>query len=197
MTYTDDVNTYLAQNVFDFDHHLDVDALRVAFAAMLSRHDNLRAGFASDDLPRPVQYIGRNVSTAVDLVDLSALTEAAATEHLAEAMRSDSEAPFDLRVPPLVRLTVIRLPDRGDRLLLTCHFLLWDGWSRELVLRELFAPVQLRWTARRTARRHRHLCRLPALGGRPGPAMPRRSASDGRAERTGRTHPRGGTGDRR
>ncbi|KAA0115009.1 non-ribosomal peptide synthetase [Mycolicibacterium sp. P9-22] len=138
-TYTDDVNTYLAQNVFDFDHHLDVDALRVAFAALLSRHDNLRAGFASDDLPRPVQYIGRNVSTAVELVDLSAMTEASATEHLAEVMRSDSEAPFDLRVPPLVRLTVIRLPDRGDRLLLTCHFLLWDGWSRELVLRELFA----------------------------------------------------------
>ncbi|MDZ7887036.1 MAG: non-ribosomal peptide synthase/polyketide synthase [Mycobacterium sp.] len=138
-TYTDEVNTYLAQNVFDFDHHLDVDALRVAFAAMLSRHDNLRAGFAGDDLTRPVQYIGRNVAASVELVDLSALADAAAAGQLAEVMRADSEAPFDLRMPPLVRLTVIRLPGRGDRLLLTCHFLLWDGWSRELVLRELFA----------------------------------------------------------
>ncbi len=138
-TFTDDVNTYLAQNVFDFDHRLDVDALRVAFGALLGRHDNLRAGFASADLPRPVQYIGRFVPAAVDLVDLSALTAAAAAERLAEVMRTDSETPFDLRVPPLVRLTVIRLPERGDRLLLTCHFLLWDGWSRELVLRELFA----------------------------------------------------------
>jgi len=43
------------------------------------------------------------------------------------------------RDEPLVRLTVIRRPDGTDRLLLTCHFLLWDGWSRELVLRELFA----------------------------------------------------------
>ncbi|MHA3022899.1 non-ribosomal peptide synthase/polyketide synthase [Mycobacterium sp. BMJ-28] len=138
-TYTDDVNTYLAQNVFDFDHRLEVDALRVAFGAMLTRHDNLRAGFTSDDLARPVQYIGRFVPAAVAEVDLSALSADAASEQLAEVMRTDSEAPFDLRMPPLVRLTVIRLPDRGDRLLLTCHFLLWDGWSRELVLRELFA----------------------------------------------------------
>ena len=51
-TYTDDVNTYLAQNVFDFDHHLDVDAMRTAFGALLSRHDNLRAGFTSDGSAR-------------------------------------------------------------------------------------------------------------------------------------------------
>ncbi|MET0699738.1 MAG: amino acid adenylation domain-containing protein, partial [Mycobacterium sp.] len=138
-TYTDDVNSYLAQNIFDFDHHLDVEALRTAFGALLSRHDNLRAGFTSEDLTRPVQYVGRFVPAAVGEVDLAGLPEEQAQARLAEVMRADSEKPFDLRMPPLVRLTVIRLPDRGDRLLLTCHFLLWDGWSRELVLRELFA----------------------------------------------------------
>ncbi|MET0475796.1 MAG: amino acid adenylation domain-containing protein, partial [Mycobacterium sp.] len=138
-TFTDDVNSYLAQNVFDFDHRLDVDAMRTAFGALLSRHDNLRAGFTSEDLARPVQYVGRFVPSEVTTVDLSELSAEAADPRLAEVMRTDGERPFDLRMPPLVRLTVIRLPDRGDRLLLTCHFLLWDGWSRELVLRELFA----------------------------------------------------------
>lgn len=138
-TFTDDVNTYLAQNIFDFDRKLDVEAMRTAFGALLSRHDNLRAGFTSDDLTRPVQYVGRFVPAAVTLVDLSDLPVDHAETRLAEVMRADSVEPFDLKTPPLVRLTVIRLPDRGDRLLLTCHFLLWDGWSRELVLRELFA----------------------------------------------------------
>ncbi|MGU3499521.1 non-ribosomal peptide synthase/polyketide synthase [Mycobacterium sp. C31M] len=138
-TYAEDVNSYLAQNIFDFDHHLDVDALQVAFAALLSRHDNLRAGFTSADLPRPLQYIGRFVPARVDVVDLAALHATDAQTRLAEVMTTDSATPFDLQMPPLVRLTLIRLPDRGDRLLLTCHFLLWDGWSRELVLRELFA----------------------------------------------------------
>ncbi|MDX1892209.1 non-ribosomal peptide synthase/polyketide synthase [Mycolicibacterium sp. 050158] len=138
-TYTDEVNTYLAQNVFDFDHRLDVEAMRTAFGALLSRHDNLRVGFAGEDLPRPVQYVGRFVPATVALVDLSDLAVDVVAARLAEVMREDAERPFDLRMPPLFRLTVIRLPDRGDRLLLTCHFLLWDGWSRELVLRELFA----------------------------------------------------------
>ncbi|KAA0102330.1 non-ribosomal peptide synthetase [Mycolicibacterium sp. P1-18] len=138
-TYTDDVNTYLAQNVFDFDRQLDVDAIRTAFGALLSRHDNLRAGFTGEDLVRPVQYVGRFVPADVALVDLSDLTPEPAADRLAEVMRADAEKPFDLRMPPLVRLTVIRRPGVGDRLLLTCHFLLWDGWSRELVLRELFA----------------------------------------------------------
>ncbi|MCV7012892.1 non-ribosomal peptide synthase/polyketide synthase [Mycolicibacterium madagascariense] len=138
-TFTSDVTTYLAQNVFDFDHHLDVDAMRTAFGALLSRHDNLRTGFVSDDIPRPVQYVGRFVPATVATVDLTDGPADAVDARLAEVMRSDAERAFDLAVPPLVRLTVIRLPDRGDRLLLTCHFLLWDGWSRELVLRELFA----------------------------------------------------------
>ncbi len=138
-TFTDDVNTYLAQNIFDFDRHLDVDAMRTAFGALLSRHDNLRAGFTSADLPRPVQYVGRFVPAKVTVIDLADLSADAAAARLAEVMHADSQEQFDLRMPPLVRMTIIRLPDRGDRLLLTCHFLLWDGWSRELVLRELFA----------------------------------------------------------
>src|SRR3712207_225781 len=43
-----------------------------------------------------------------------------------------------LAEPPLARLTVVRLPGGHDRLLFTYHLLLWDGWSRELVLRDLF-----------------------------------------------------------
>ncbi len=52
---------------------------------------------------------------------------------------ADRVRPFDLAEPPLARLTVVRKPDGADRLLLTYHLLLWDGWSRELVLRDLFA----------------------------------------------------------
>ena len=138
-TSDDGVSAYLAQNVFDFDHHLDTDAMRTAFGALLSRHDNLRVGFTSDDVARPVQYVGRFVPSNVTTIDLADLSAEAAERRLADVMADDATRPFDLRMPPLVRLTVVRLPNRGDRLLLTCHFLLWDGWSRELVLRELFA----------------------------------------------------------
>ncbi|MEU7905178.1 amino acid adenylation domain-containing protein [Actinoplanes sp. NPDC049118] len=126
-TFSDGANTYIAQNVFDLDRRVDVPAMELAFAALLDRHPTLRAGFTGD--PRPLQYIGASVPAVVTVAegDIERITV------------EDRERPFDLANPPLIRLTVVRGPDGTDRLLLTCHFLLWDGWSRELVLRELFA----------------------------------------------------------
>ncbi|MFI7597372.1 amino acid adenylation domain-containing protein [Actinoplanes sp. NPDC049681] len=127
-TYADGASTYIAQNVFDLDRRLDVPALELAFAALLERHPTLRASFLGE--PRPRQVIAARVPAVVTVV------EGGDPKAIAAA---DRERPFDLTDPPLVRLTVVRNADGTDRLLLTCHFLLWDGWSRELVLRELFA----------------------------------------------------------
>ncbi|TDC06450.1 amino acid adenylation domain-containing protein, partial [Nonomuraea longispora] len=130
-TYAESSSTYIAQNVFDLDRRVDVPAMTEAFAALLRRHPTLRAGFAADG---GSQLIAADVPAEVQVADL---TEA--QERLDAVTRADREEPFDLSCPPLVRLTVVRLPGGRDRLLLTSHFLLWDGWSRELVLRELFA----------------------------------------------------------
>ncbi|MEV6150024.1 non-ribosomal peptide synthase/polyketide synthase [Nonomuraea sp. NPDC052129] len=142
--YSEGAGTYIAQNVFDFDHRLDVEAMTTAFAALLRRHPTLRAGFTGDGVPGVVQYIGAEVPAEATVVDLSTGAETDRADAIAELMRSDREEPFDLSRPPMVRLTVIRLPGGRDRLLLTAHFLLWDGWSRELVLRELFALYESR-----------------------------------------------------
>ncbi|GLZ35227.1 hypothetical protein Lesp02_74140 [Lentzea sp. NBRC 105346] len=122
--------TYIAQNVFDFDRRIDVDAMTLALKALLRRHPVLRAGFVSDDLPVVVQFIAPEPPVEVRVVE---------NADVAAVMKADHETPFDLTRPPLLRMTVIRLPEGRDKLLLTSHFLLWDGWSRELVLRELFA----------------------------------------------------------
>ncbi|WP_306208569.1 non-ribosomal peptide synthetase [Actinoplanes sp. RD1] len=131
-TYADGASTYIAQNVFDFDRRLDVPALELAFAALLDRHPTLRAAFVGE--PRPQQRIAAHVPAVVTVAEGDADARTAA----------DLVQPFDLADPPLIRLTVIRNADGTDRMLLTCHFLLWDGWSRELVLRELFALYDTR-----------------------------------------------------
>ncbi|MET0495431.1 MAG: amino acid adenylation domain-containing protein, partial [Actinoplanes sp.] len=126
-TFSDGANTYIAQNVFDLDRRIDVPALELAFAALVERHPTLRVSFVGD--PRPLQQVHARVPAVVRVVEGDPEAIAAA----------DREQTFDLTAPPLIRLTVVRSPEGTDRLLLTCHFLLWDGWSRELVLRELFA----------------------------------------------------------
>ncbi|MFJ6614480.1 amino acid adenylation domain-containing protein [Streptomyces sp. NPDC091289] len=123
---------YVAQSWFTFDRRLDTDALAEAMAYVIARHPVVGAGFTTDDDGNPVQVLKAGRRVAVHTVDL-------ATDAEIEALRSrDRERGFDPGEPPLVRMTVVRRPDGHDGLLLSYHLLLWDGWSREILLRDLF-----------------------------------------------------------
>ncbi|MET8746267.1 amino acid adenylation domain-containing protein [Streptomyces sp. NPDC004728] len=127
---------YVAQSWFTFDRRLDADALAEAMAYVIARHPVVGAGFTTDDDGNPVQVLG-----AGRRVDVRTVTATNETE--AEELRTrDRESGFDPAEPPLIRLTVVRLPDGRDGLLLSYHLLLWDGWSREIVLRDLFEAYE-------------------------------------------------------
>ncbi|MEV3967520.1 amino acid adenylation domain-containing protein [Streptomyces sp. NPDC050698] len=123
---------YVAQNWFTFDRRLDTDALAEAMAHVIARHPVVGAGFGTDDDGNPVQVLkaGRRVDVR---------TVAVSSDAEADALRArDRDTGFDPGEPPLIRLTVVHLPGDRDGLLLSYHLLLWDGWSREIVLRDLF-----------------------------------------------------------
>ncbi|MFI6945715.1 amino acid adenylation domain-containing protein [Streptomyces sp. NPDC050422] len=123
---------YVAQSYFTFDRRLDTDALAEAMAYVIARHPGVGAGFTTDDRGNPVQVLRAGRRVDVRTVTL-------ATEAEADALRAeDRDTGFDPGEPPLVRLTVVRLPGGRDGLLLSYHLLLWDGWSREILLRDLF-----------------------------------------------------------
>ncbi|MYU18134.1 amino acid adenylation domain-containing protein, partial [Streptomyces sp. SID8361] len=123
---------YVAQSWFTFDRRLDTDALSEAMARVIARHPVVGAGFSTDDDGNPVQVLTPGRRVDVHTVRLS-------TDAEVGALRArDRDTGFDPGEPPLIRLTVVRLPDRRDGLLLSYHLLLWDGWSRAIVLRDLF-----------------------------------------------------------
>ncbi|MEV4189160.1 condensation domain-containing protein, partial [Streptosporangium canum] len=127
---------YVAQNYFAFDRRLDTDALAEAMAYVIARHPVVGAGFSTDVGGNPVQVLAAGRRVDVRTVVLS-------TDAEVEALRAqDRDTGFDPDEPPLIRLTVVRLPDDRDGLLLSYHLLLWDGWSREIVLRDLFDAYQ-------------------------------------------------------
>ncbi|WP_020387123.1 non-ribosomal peptide synthase/polyketide synthase [Kribbella catacumbae] len=132
-----DSDAYTAQFSLDFNHHLDADRLRAAVAAMMQRNPILRAGFAADGLPDPVQFVAAQLDvplTEVDLRDLPQGEREARADHLAA---SDRQRPFDVAKPPLFRVLLIRLDDNLDRLVINRQMLIWDGWSGSLVISEL------------------------------------------------------------
>lgn len=134
---------YLAQNYLAFDHALDPEALVQAASCLLQRHPLLGAGFRTEESGQIVQFTGTGMqSVPLELIDLRSEDEAVATERLKQYRDADRKHGFDLLNPPLIRLALFRLPSGTDGLLLSNHLLLWDGWSHQLVLRDLFDAYQ-------------------------------------------------------
>ncbi|MGY0233761.1 amino acid adenylation domain-containing protein [Longispora urticae] len=131
------IDLYTAQDFFDLGR-VDLDRLRVAGRALLARNPSVRAGFTSDGLPSPVQFVAAAPELPIVEVDLSALDPDSRDARVAELMAADRTRRFDLDRPPLCRLLLLRLGDH-DRLVVSHHLILWDGWSEGLFLQELFS----------------------------------------------------------
>jgi non-ribosomal peptide synthetase component F/acyl carrier protein len=118
------------------------EVLALCFGEIVRRHEVLRTVFA-DRKGAPVQVIQPAAPFGLPVVDLAGLPERereAAARLLAgeEALR-----PFDLARGPLLRGLLLRLAPPGDQMdhaaALTLHHIAGDGWSMEILVREVTA----------------------------------------------------------
>ncbi|WP_437742531.1 amino acid adenylation domain-containing protein [Sorangium sp. So ce1504] len=115
---------------------LDAGALEKAVTELAARHEALRTSFPSVE-GRPVQRITQPAPVALPLEDMSALAEEARESALQARLREEARRAFDLAEAPPVRWTLLRTGEREHVLSVTCHHLIADGWSMNVLLREL------------------------------------------------------------
>jgi amino acid adenylation domain-containing protein len=115
---------------------LDARVLRGSLAELVRRHEALRTSFREDG-GEPVQVIHEPAPVPVAAVDLRRVADAEREARLlagVEALR-----PFDLARGPLLRSTLLRLGDTDHVLCFTLHHIVGDGWSTQVLVRELSA----------------------------------------------------------
>ncbi|WAZ19883.1 amino acid adenylation domain-containing protein [Streptomyces cinnabarinus] len=140
-TYDDGaLDVYTVHESFDLAERVDAERLRAATRTLLARNPSLRAGFTSDGLRQPVQFIVRDADSPLTEIDLSGLATAEQDRRMGELLDEERARRFDLTRPLLFRMLLVRLGEqRGDRLVIGRHLILWDGWSAWLLLDQLFA----------------------------------------------------------
>jgi amino acid adenylation domain-containing protein len=115
---------------------LDLAALEQSFNEVIWRHESLRTRFGTVSTT-PVQVIDDAPEFTLPVLDLSKVAE---REREAEARRvatEETQRPFDLSTGPLIRASVLRLSEQEHVLLCTLHHIISDGWSMEVLIREL------------------------------------------------------------
>ncbi|MBA2672674.1 non-ribosomal peptide synthetase, partial [Ramlibacter sp.] len=116
---------------------LDRAALRQALDRIVARHEALRTSFALVD-GLPVQRIAPpGAGIHFDEHDLRGAADAAARIDALAA--GEARAPFDLQHGPLIRCRLILLSEDEHLLLVTMHHIVSDGWSLDVLMREVAA----------------------------------------------------------
>lgn len=108
---------------------LDIDRLRDALSALLTRHASLRTSFKIDG-DEVVQTIDKRACVRLP-------RRRAESKADVEKVRKSFVRPFDLRRAPLFRACLVRLERTQHVLLLDMHHIICDGVSVDILLEDL------------------------------------------------------------
>ncbi|MEO5902088.1 MAG: MupA/Atu3671 family FMN-dependent luciferase-like monooxygenase, partial [Ilumatobacteraceae bacterium] len=104
----------------------DAPVLERAWRRIVDRHPILRTQFAWDGTSAPMQQVLAKVDVALDVRDLTALSEVEQESRFQAFLVTDRRAAFQLDRAPLFRLTLFRLGPAHDRFVFTYHHALLD-----------------------------------------------------------------------
>ncbi|MFP2932273.1 condensation domain-containing protein, partial [Pyxidicoccus sp. 3LG] len=117
---------------------LDAAVLERSFAELARRHEVLRTTFKAEG-GRPVQLIALEGQVPMEVHDLRGVP-AEVREAAARKLSSEvSQRPFSLETGPLMRAALIRMADEDHVLMVTMHHIVSDGWSVDILVREVSA----------------------------------------------------------
>ncbi|MBK4215984.1 hypothetical protein JJJ17_08615 [Paracoccus caeni] len=127
---------YMPQIAFHLSGRIDATRLRAAWEQVLARHSALRSSIHWEERDEPFQVVYRQLPLPWEELDWQGQDAAANLAALFEANRA---RPFDLRRPPLMRLSFARIAEDRQVLVLCHHHIILDGWSQARMLEDVMA----------------------------------------------------------
>jgi len=134
-----DGDAYHEQWVFTLDGAFDASAFQQAWDMVTVRHPALRTVFRWRDVPHPVQVILPHGRTDWVIDECRGATHDELLARATAAMAEDRAHPFDLAGGPLQRVRLLLGADNTTVVCWSHHHIVLDGWSTQLVVRDVVA----------------------------------------------------------
>ena len=136
--YASDSGMYVEQISCTLSGKLDEERFGEALAQVVERHPILRTAFVWQGVDEPVQVVKRRVHVPLVRHDWRDRNQDQQSGDLKQLVEEERRRGFELTAAPLLRLVLVRTAEEEYRVVLSNHHLLLDGWSRSLVLSEVF-----------------------------------------------------------
>ena len=136
--YSPNSGVYFEQLTCTLGKLANAQAFKQAWQQVTDRHPILRTSFVWEGVKEPVQVVYRQVQLPWEECDWQEFAPAAQQQQLETFLKSDRERGFDMRQPPLMRMTLIKLAKDTYYFIWSHHHLLLDGWSNPTILTEVF-----------------------------------------------------------
>ena len=115
---------------------VDVRALGGALASVVGRHEALRTRFPTRGA-EPVAVVDEDPRAELAVVELDRSGGEDEPSALGRLLTAEAARPFDVQAGPLLRALLVRLDADHHVFMVTVHHLVFDGWSRSVLFREL------------------------------------------------------------
>lgn len=115
---------------------LDSAALQKSVDEIVRRHEALRTTFLNED-GKPIQEVASEVKVEIQIEDLQNVKQQEKEKLTKDLLHESANTPFDLSKGPLLRFLLLRLEEDDHIFLMTIHHIISDGWSIDILMREL------------------------------------------------------------
>ncbi|HEY0795432.1 MAG TPA: amino acid adenylation domain-containing protein [Acidisarcina sp.] len=136
-----DQTSYLVAWALRIDGNLNSGGLEHSINQVVRRHEIFRTTFKMSG-EEPVQVVASSLHVPLPVIDLSHLDLADREAEARRLAKAEADTPVSLSKGPLLRTQLLRLSANDHLLLLTTHHIVFDGWSRSILLRELSAAYE-------------------------------------------------------
>ncbi|NEN87818.1 MAG: amino acid adenylation domain-containing protein [Okeania sp. SIO3H1] len=111
---------------------LNLEAWRKAWQKLVRRHSILRTTYRTQD-GKPIAVVSQDCSVKIEVTDASGW----GSDELKAKIMAAVESPFNLETGPIMRLDLFARSSQEFVQLITMHHIAGDGWSFDLLLKEL------------------------------------------------------------
>jgi hypothetical protein len=130
---------FLEQGITTLQGVLNVAAFERAWKEVINKHQALRTSFSWKEVGKPIQLVHRCVELPFVQLDWREIPTGELSERLSAFLQADRRQGFELTVPPLMRLTLIRIADDHYEFVWSIHHLIHDAWSTTVLLEQVLA----------------------------------------------------------